>query len=173
MQESGRFTYLPRKTILHLEEMGKSFFTWRDEFEVGHEDMDATHREFVSCVDALLGAANDELPARLAALAEHMKRHFAEEDEAMRRGAYNAGGCHVQEHAAVLKSLEEVQAALCEGRAAVVRAFAEALALWFPEHARVMDLGLARWLAQQRLGGAPILIRRRAGAGAHRAVGAQ
>jgi hemerythrin len=153
--------------------MSKSFFTWRDEFDVGHEDMDATHREFVSCVDALLGAPDDELPARLEALAEHTKRHFAEEDEAMRRGAYNAGGCHVQEHAAVLKSLDEVQAALRQGRPAVVRAFAEALADWFPEHARVMDLGLARWIVQRRLGGAPILIRRRAGAVAHQAVGAQ
>lgn len=146
---------------------------WRDEFELGHEDMDATHREFVSCVDALLRAPDHELPARLDALAEHTKRHFAEEDEAMRRGAYNAGGCHVQEHAAVLKSLDEVRVALREGRPAVVRAFAEALADWFPEHARVMDLGLARWMVQQRLGGAPILIRRRTGAVADQAVGAQ
>jgi hemerythrin len=153
--------------------MSKSFFTWRDEFELGHEDMDATHREFVSCVDALLRAPDDELPGRLDALAEHTKRHFGEEDEAMRRGAYNAGGCHVEEHAAVLKSLGEVRAALRERRPAVVRAFAEALADWFPEHARVMDLGLARWMVQRRLGGAPILIRRRTGAVAHQAVGAQ
>jgi hemerythrin len=135
--------------------------------------MDATHWEFVSYVGALLGAPDDELPARLETLAEHTQRHFAEEDEAMRRGAYNAGGCHVDEHAAVLKSLEEVRVALREGRPDVVRAFAQALADWFPEHARVMDLGLARWMVQQRLGGAPILIRRRTEAGAHQAVGAQ
>jgi len=153
--------------------MNESLFAWSDEFEVGHEEMDETHREFVLCVDALLRASDAQLAARLDALAEHAKRHFAEEDEAMRRGAYNAGGCHVEEHAAVLKSLDEVRVALREGRPAVVRAFAEALADWFPEHARVMDLGLARWMVQQRLGGAPILIRRRIGAVAHQAVGAQ
>jgi hemerythrin len=153
--------------------MTASLFTWSDEFEVGHEEMDATHREFVSCVDALLRASDDRLEARFEALAEHTKRHFAEEDEAMRRGAYNAGGCHVEEHAAVLKSLDEVREALREGRPAVVRAFAQALADWFPEHARVMDLGLARWMVQQRLGGAPILIRHRGGTVAHQAIGVQ
>jgi hemerythrin len=153
--------------------MTQSLFTWSDEFEVGHEEMDATHREFVVCVDALLRASDDELSARLEALAEHAKLHFAEEDEAMRRGAYNAGGCHVEEHAAVLKSLSEVREALCEGRPEVVRRFAKALADWSPEHARVMDLGLAQWMAEQRLGGAPILIRPRTRAVAHQAIGVQ
>ena len=86
---------------------------------------------------------------------------------------YNAGGCHVEEHAVVPKSLDEVRLALRAGRPAVVRAFAEALADWFPEHARVMDLGLARWMVQQRLGGAPILIRPRTRAVAHQAIGVQ
>ena len=153
--------------------MTQSLFTWSDAFEVGHAEMDASHREFVSCVDALLRAPDGQLAGRLEAFAEHAKRHFAEEDEAMRRGAYNAGGCHVEEHAAVLTSLDDVQLALREGRPAVVRAFAEALADWFPEHARVMDLGLARWMAQQRLGGAPILIRPRTRAVAHQAIGVQ
>ena len=139
--------------------MTDTAFTWSDEFEVGHDEMDATHREFVDCVAALLRAPDDELADRLDAFAGHAKRHFAEEDEAMRRGAYNAGGCHIEEHAAVLKSLDEVRA---DGRPGVIRAFARALAGWFPEHARVMDLGLARWLVQQRLGGAPVLVRPRA-----------
>jgi hemerythrin len=153
--------------------MTEGTFTWSDEFELGHPEMDATHREFVWCVDELLRAPDGELAARLEALAEHTARHFAEEDEAMRRGAYNAGGCHVDEHAAVLKSLGEVRVALRQGRPAVVRAFARALADWFPEHARVMDQGLAQWMAERRLGGAPIVIRRRSGAVAHRAAGAQ
>jgi hemerythrin len=138
--------------------MTDSAFTWSDEFAVGHVEMDMTHREFVGCVDALLRAPDDDLAHRLEAFAGHAKRHFAEEDEAMLRGAYNAGGCHIEEHAAVLKSLEEVRV---DGRPAVIRAFARALAGWFPEHARVMDLGLARWLVQQRLGGAPVLVRPR------------
>ena len=139
--------------------MTESQFMWNSEFDVGHDQMDATHREFVSCVDALMRATDNELATQLEGFAEHAPRHFAEEDAAMRSSAYSAGGCHIEEHEAVLRSLDEVRTALAQGRPEVVRAFARALAAWFPEHAQVMDLGLARWLTQQRLGGSPVLIR--------------
>ena len=79
----------------------------------------------------------------------------------MAQAAYANAACHVDEHAAVLKSLDEVRAALARGRCDVVRSFANALADWFPEHAKVMDQGLARWLVQKRLGGCPVVIRPR------------
>ena len=79
----------------------------------------------------------------------------------MRETSYGSAGCHVDEHAAVLKSVDEVRAALALGRTHVVRSFAQALADWFPQHATVMDMGLARWLVQNRLGGSPVVIRRR------------
>lgn len=135
-------------------------FAWDEGFSVGHGDMDETHHEFVDCVDALLRASDSQQSAALEAFAEHAQRHFHEEDEAMRHSAYGSAGCHVDEHAAVLKSLDEVRAALAVGRHAVVRDFAWALAEWFPRHAQVMDLGLARWLNQRRLGGAPVLIQK-------------
>jgi hemerythrin-like metal-binding protein len=141
-------------------------FAWHDDFAVGEAAMDDTHREFVACVDALLRAEDGHLGAALEAFADHARRHFADEDLAMRQTAYASAGCHVDEHAAVLKSVDEVRAALLRGHTGVVRAFAEALADWFPEHARVMDMGLARWLLQRRLGGSPVLIRPRQGVAA-------
>lgn len=138
-------------------------FEWRDGFALGHHSMDETHREFVDCVVAMLRAQDDgALVAALAAFTEHAERHFAEEDQAMRDTVYGSAGCHIDEHAAVLASAREVRVALEQGHAHVVRAFAQALADWFPEHARVMDMGLARWLVQRRLGGAPVVIRPRA-----------
>lgn len=135
-------------------------FAWDASFLVGHGDMDHTHHEFVECVDALLRASDAQQSAALEAFAEHARRHFDEEDDAMRDSAYGSAGCHVDEHAAVLKSLDEVRAALAGGRHTVVREFAWALADWFPRHAQVMDLGLARWLNQRRLGGSPVLIQK-------------
>ncbi|WP_081063946.1 bacteriohemerythrin [Burkholderia cepacia] len=135
-------------------------FAWREEFELGHEGMDGTHREFVACVQTLLLASDDELATALDAFAAHARHHFDEEDAAMRESNYGSAGCHVDEHAAVLKSLSEVQAALARGRVDVVRSFANALADWFPGHASVMDQGLARWLIERRLGGAPMRIYR-------------
>jgi hemerythrin len=137
-------------------------FDWCEEYALGHDAMDETHREFVACVDAMLRADNAALGPALEAFAQHARRHFADEDQAMRQTGYGSAGCHIDEHAAVLKSLEEVRAALADRKSHVVRAFARALVDWFPEHARVMDMGLARWLVQRRLGGAPIAIRPRA-----------
>lgn len=135
-------------------------FDWDDEFLVGHGEMDHTHREFVYCLDALLRATDAQQLGALDAFEAHARRHFREEDDAMRGSEYGSAGCHVDEHAAVLKSLDEVRAVLAEGRHDVVRSFAAALADWFPRHAQVMDLGLARWLNQRRLGGSPVLIQK-------------
>ena len=140
---------------------GEEGFAWQDSFALGHTGMDETHQEVVDRVDALLRVDDAGLPQALDAFGEHARRHFAEEDAAMRETAYGSSGCHIDEHAAVLRSLHEVSAALDDGRIEVVRAFARALADWFPEHAQVMDQGLARWLVQRQLGGAPVVIRRR------------
>ena len=136
-------------------------FSWDEEFRIGHGEMDDTHREFVDCVDALLRSPNVKQGAALEAFAEHAQRHFSEEDDAMRDSNYGSAGCHIDEHAAVLKSLAEVRAELAKGHHDTVRAFALALAEWFPRHAKVMDLGLARWLNQRHLGGSPVLIQKR------------
>lgn len=136
-------------------------FRWDDEWQVGVHAMDNLHHEFVECVARMMDAPDADLAPALEAFIDHAGRHFGEEDRSMRETAYGSAGCHVDEHAAVLRSAEEVRQALAAGQTGVVRAFARALADWFPEHARVMDLGLARWLVERELGGAPVVIRRR------------
>jgi len=136
-------------------------FTWHDDFSLDHHSMDRTHQEFVECVHALLTVEDVELEQALDSFTEHARRHFGEEDDAMRESAYGSSGCHIDEHAAVLNSAAEVRAMLKSGKTHVVRSFAHALADWFPEHVRVMDQGLARWLIQQQLGGSPVVLQRR------------
>lgn len=135
-------------------------FVWDDDFALGHPSMDETHHEFVTCVNALLTAEDGALEQALDAFAEHAHRHFGEEDASMRETAYGSAGCHIDEHAAVIKSIDDVRAMLAKGRPEVARAFAYALMDWFPEHVRVMDQGLARWLTQRKLGGSPVVIQR-------------
>src|SRR5437764_13896120 len=82
-------------------------FEWREEFAVGVSSMDDTHREFVECVDALLQADEAGLSEALRAFTEHARSHFGQEDRDMQASAYESAGCHVEEHAAVLRSAEE------------------------------------------------------------------
>ena len=133
---------------------------WKAEYASGYAPMDDVHREFLGCVGALATCDDAGLKAALDGFAAHAAAHFGEEDRLMAATAYPSAGCHFDEHAAVLKSLAEVQQALAGGNHAVVRRFAGELARWFPEHAAAMDHGLARWVVQQRLGGAPVALHR-------------
>jgi hemerythrin len=131
---------------------------WKSEYASGYAPMDEDHREFLDCVGTLMTCDDADLPSALDAFSNHAISHFGEEDRLMATNAYPSAGCHVEEHAAVLGSLAEVQQALTRGNSSVVRRFASELARWFPEHASAMDHGLARWVVQQRLGGAPVAL---------------
>lgn len=104
-------------------------------------------------MNALLTAEDGALELALDTLAEHAHRHFGEEDASMRERPYGSVGCHIDEHVAVLKSIDDVREMLARGRPEVARSFfAHALMDWFPEHVHVMDQGLARWLIQHKAG---------------------
>lgn len=136
-------------------------FTWSDRFLLGHGGMDATHREFVDLVGALLSAPDGELGRLLDAFAEHAERHFNEEREWMLTTDFPAAECHIEEHDAVLASVREVQALLASGgHEATCRALARELSRWFPGHADYMDASLAQWLVKKRAGGIPVVLRR-------------
>ena len=133
---------------------------WHDGLLLGYAPMDAVHEEFVQAVQALQTAPDAELPARLQALAEHAVSHFGEEDRWMEDTQFPARECHINEHAAVMKSVREVQDLLAQGNTAVCRRLAGELAGWFPGHADYLDAALAHWMCKQRLGGKPVVIRR-------------
>ncbi len=128
---------------------------------LGVGEMDATHREFVERVVALMKADDASVGQALAALAEHLRNHFDEEREWMKSTGFPSAACHVDEHDAVLRSVHEVQSLVAAGERRVARALAFELTRWFPEHTDAMDRGLAKWMIKARLGGEPIVIQRR------------
>lgn len=138
-------------------------FRWSDALVLGYGPLDARHEEFVSVVAALQQADDLELPQRLADVAAHLRAHFDEENVWMTETGFPARDCHVDEHAAVLRSLEQVQALLASGDGSECRRFAQELAHWFPGHADYMDAALAQWMCKLRLGGKPVVLRRRLG----------
>ena len=123
---------------------------------LGVEAMDATHREFAERVDALMKADDASIPRTLGALAEHLRSHFDEEREWMTSSGFPSAACHLDEHDAVLRSVNEVQSLVAAGELRMARALAFELTRWFPQHTDAMDRGLAKWLVKARLGGEPI-----------------
>jgi hemerythrin len=135
--------------------------TWRDDLRLGFAPMDATHEEFLALVDALLAAPDAGVAEALAAVHAHTREHFAAEERWMDETAFPAAGCHRDEHAAVLASMEGVGRKVAEGDVETARRLAHALTDWFPGHADYLDSALAHWMCKKTMGGKPVVLRRR------------
>lgn len=135
-------------------------FVWSDRYLLGYAPMDRTHQEFVTLVDYLLSAENDELSTVLDAFARHASRHFGEEEQWMLTNDFPPRDCHIDEHNKVLASLNEVREELSQGNFNIVRSFAEALVDWFPAHADYMDSALAAWMVKKDFNGKPLVFRK-------------
>ena len=133
---------------------------WGDHLLMGHGPMDELHEEFVELIALLQTAEDSELPSLLQAMQTHLQHHFAEEDQWMLSTGFPPRDCHIDEHAAVPKSVAEVRVKLAEGNVALCRDLTKALVDWFPGHATHLDSALAHWLSKQRFGGKPVVIRR-------------
>jgi hemerythrin-like metal-binding protein len=130
---------------------------------LGDPILDREHAELQRLIDALHQAPPQETLAALDALQAHAASHFALEDDELRRlGGANAT-CHLDEHAAVLRSLDEVRAVLGQPQppGQLASRLAAELSRWLPEHVQAMDASIASVRSKERFGGAPVQITRR------------
>lgn len=143
-----------------IESVCSSDFVWSDAFLLGYGPMDDVHREFVDTVREMQCAPDDGFAARLDTFAAHAKTHFDEENAWMIETDFPARECHMNEHAAVTNSIEQVRQRVAQGDIAIGRKLAAELERWFPGHADYLDSALAHWMCKRRLGGKPVVIRR-------------
>jgi hemerythrin len=129
---------------------------------LGYAPMDAIHAEFDELVHAALASTDAEFHAHLLPLIAHLQSHFGAEDAWMRETGFPPGDCHMDEHAAVLRSAAEVEPLVAAGQVAVGRSFVQELARWFPGHADYLDSALAAWMCKRQYGGRPVVLHRRA-----------
>jgi hemerythrin-like metal-binding protein len=135
-------------------------FAWTDAYELGYPPMDQTHQEFVDVVGRLQHCADDALLTHLREFAAHTRSHFGAEDSWMRETDFPARDCHIDEHAAVMRSVEQVIERVAAGDFEPARRLADELAKWFPGHADYLDSALAHWMCKRRFGGKPVVLRR-------------
>ncbi len=105
--------------------------------------MDAIHQEFEDLLAQAASATDVSLPQLLDALQTHLQAHFDEEDRWMRETDFPAAAFHMNEHAAVLRSAEEVHQQLAARDTALDAAFVAKLSRRFPGHADYLDSALA------------------------------
>ena len=124
--------------------------------------LDRDHAELFRLVQALLRASGGTAVAALDRLRVETSEHFSREDDDLRRLGGNNASCHLDEHAAVLSSLDEVHSILLdaatppEAAQRLVASLALELQRWLPEHVGEMDASLATSRSRFRFGGAPL-----------------
>jgi hemerythrin-like metal-binding protein len=137
-----------------------SDFVWNDTYLLGYGPIDDEHREFVLSVHAIQTANDDQMLARLDAFAEHARDHFELENKLMVDTEFPARDCHIDEHAAVMKSVGQVREVVAAGDFDEGRRLAAELERWFPGHADYLDSALAQWMCKRSMGGKPVVVRR-------------
>jgi hemerythrin-like metal-binding protein len=140
--------------------MPAGLFRWSDAFLLGYPPMDTVHAEFVDLVGRLERATDAELAPLLEQFAAHTRAHFEMENTWMVETGFPPRECHIDEHAAVMKSVDAVRGLLAQGDSAVCRRLVQELIGWFPAHAHHLDSALAHWISKLRTGGKPVVIRR-------------
>ncbi|RJP67429.1 MAG: hemerythrin [Comamonadaceae bacterium] len=135
---------------------------WTDARLLGHDELDATHKEFYEVVFRMLTCNENTALTTLLDFEEHAQAHFWEEEDWMRETAFPAAQCHADEHRKVLASLAEVKHAVSTNVAdqRLVQRFADHLFAWFPGHADYMDSALSTWLNKKRFGAKPVVFKR-------------
>jgi len=140
-----------------------SSFIWDDDCLLGYDPMDDVHAEFFDVVGRMLAAPDTQLAGLLDEFEAHARLHFGAEDKWMLETGFPARACLIDEHAAVLGSVQGIRRQLACGDPSAVRRLARELQAWFPGHVQHLDSALAHWMCTLRLGGKPVVLRRRVG----------
>jgi hemerythrin len=133
--------------------------------DLGYTPMDSLHAEFDELLQRCRAPGEKDWLALLTEIDAHLREHFAAEDGWMQETDFPPRDCHIDEHAAVLKSSGEVLALARQGDFSHAEPFTGELFRWFPGHADYLDSALAAWMCKRQFGGRPVVLhRRKAGA---------
>lgn len=119
--------------------------TWNASLANDLAPMDATHREFIDCYNAVATAAPEDFLPAFDRLIEHTVAHFALENGWM--AAVDFPGCHRAEHDRVLAVMHDIRKRVERGDMFLGRRLIEELPAWFDNHVNGMDAALAFHLA--------------------------
>lgn len=131
-----------------------TWIKWDQTLELGHEAMDAEHRQLVGLVNQLANAIVNNLgkadyDALLDDLIAHTKAHFDTEEQLMAASSYPDAEEHRAIHAKLVKDALEYRAkfdASAEPSVSLLYFFDQ----WLTRHILTSDRELARHLAASR-----------------------
>ena len=133
-------------------------FKWTSAIEIGHAEIDAQHKLLFllgeAVAESLVNSA-DQKPdtARLQALVEFSREHFAYEEGLMRSADFPEVERHAKYHVSLLSELTTFCARMDRGRKTNAASLVDFLWNWLLLHIDTADRDLARWLKAPKTSG--------------------
>jgi hemerythrin-like metal-binding protein len=121
---------------------------WSDDnFLLGVDIMDNTHKEFITLLNLLLTATDTEFPELFNELVMHTEQHFMQEEKLMLESKFPAYIEHNSEHQRILGELNQFKKRVDKGQITFARNYTkDFIPGWFRTHAATMDSALAAHL---------------------------
>lgn len=119
-------------------------------YELGIEEMDNTHAEFIELVNVLGVADKGSFKRLFLRLAQHTEEHFQAEKSLMQQYQFPAIQEHLDEHNRVSGELSQIALRIRDGSMLIAQSYVrDRLPEWFELHASTMDSALAAHLKKQ------------------------
>ena len=124
-----------------------SLIEWKDDFNLGIEDVDSEHRDLVALINALheamlAGAGRADVVEGISEIYALVSAHFAREEAFMRDTRYLAFAEHKEDHEVLLDDLREIIEQVRAGGGYAEARLSADLQYWFSEHFRTHDARL-------------------------------
>ena len=124
-----------------------SLIKWKDEFNLGIEEVDNEHRDLVALINALheamlAGVGRADILEGISQIYTLVSAHFEREEAFMRESRYMAYAEHKEDHEVLLDDLREIIEQVRSGGGYAEARLSADLQYWFSEHFRTHDARL-------------------------------
>jgi hemerythrin len=128
-----------------------SMFAWKNDYSIGHREIDAQHQRLFELANDLhsamtLGKGKAAMSATLGNLIEYTKIHFASEERLMQANHYPEYAEHKAAHDALTAQVAELQNDFEAGRGGLTVGLLQFLKDWLQHHIGGTDRKIADFL---------------------------
>lgn len=130
------------------------FIEWKDGLSTGFEPIDKQHRRLIELINSFMaahakGMDQQTLSPLLGELRDYTKRHFADEEDLMRKMRFPALSEHQTLHMHLATRVRQYQDMLYRHRPVDIREFGNFLKDWLIQHILYKDMEYVKFKRQK------------------------
>jgi hemerythrin-like metal-binding protein len=123
-------------------------FRWKDDYKVGHEEIDSQHKTLFDLVGDFIESKHDSLMSDALKVYEHSKFHFDFEESIMKEVQFSNYLSHIEQHKKLLKVLEEVIVSITN-KTFIKNKTDIFIAEWLVKHTAIEDTKLSDFIKKR------------------------